>query len=206
MTELTDFGVQVEAENQRNQCQAFDHHGDRCPYVRESNSRFCAECSSDDALVTVAELRADRPGNKGVYYLPTGVRDALRDKYDFDPLDAIVLASGSVLSTCYVLEGRLAWAAADDDATFSVCGHTYTVERGYELLAKIRERVESSTFIEKWGEACLLADRGKIRCSNPRRTATVCDYHRTRDEADEHIRIDEHLDTVGPAQEAMAHA
>jgi hypothetical protein len=196
-TTLTDFGAKIEASHQREQCQAFDQHGDRCPYKRESQSPFCPDCDATTALVTVGELRADRSGNQGVYHTANAVKDALRDNYGFDPLDALVLASGSVLSTCFVLEGRLACAAKDDCGRFRVCGHEYTVDRGRELLEQIRTQVTSQTFYERWDGACLAVGRGKIRCSQQRTTGDYCQFH--QDLEDGEIRLAEYLSDYGPA-------
>jgi hypothetical protein len=196
-TSLTEFGAKIEASDQREQCQAFDENGDRCPFKCESEGVFCPDCDEESALVTVADLRANRPGNHGVYHYRTTVKNILRDEYGFPARNALMLASSSVLSTCYVLEGRLAWAENEDRETFSVCGHEYRVERGRELLEKIRTQVSSSTFREKWDSAGLAVGRGKVRCSNPRETGTVCSFHEELDE--DEIRIDNHLSEFGPA-------
>jgi len=192
---LTDFGAKIEAEGQRDRCQAFDQHGDRCPYKRESDSQFCPDCDAESALTTVDELTAGKQPDGGVYSA-TGVKDILRDGYAFPPQDALVLASGSAISTFHILEGRLAWAAKEDTETFTVRNHEYRVERGRELLALARSNVTSASVREKWGSACLAVCRWRSRCSQTVDRGSTCGFH---DDLDEHeFRLDEYLSVYGP--------
>jgi hypothetical protein len=199
MATLSDFGARVEAEHHDERCQAFDDQGDRCPYARESGSRYCTDCSREEALLTLADLREHRPGEKiSTFWHCSGVKDILRDSFDFPARDAVVLKSGSALSTAYVLEGRLTWCAHDAEDSFRVCGQSYSVDRGRELLAKMREHADSATFVEKWADACRVVGQGKIRCSNPRKTARACRWHHKRDEVDEFPCVDEYDVPYGP--------
>jgi len=196
---LSDYGVRIEAESQRERCYAFDHNGDRCPYARESSSLYCSDSSPEDALLTLEDLNADRPGDRvSPYYHGGSIRDILRDQYGFSPREAVVLASGSALSTCYVIEGRLSWAAHEGTDTFRVSGHDFTVERGRELLELVRDSDPSGTFAEKWSDACRYVSTGKTRCSYPRESSVACGFHADPDE--DLLRVDRQIEpgTWGP--------
>jgi len=204
MSSLTDFGACVEASEPWERCEAFRENGERCSYAQESDSKYCPECSRAEALITfddfhgTAEKIPASGGPRHRVYRRKAVRDLLRDEYGFTPLEAVVLASGSVLSTVMSLEGGLALATIEREDFIPTCAGSLSCHRARELHAQVREQVASDTFIEKWRGACYIVEPWGMRCECQRKTASLCGWHRDRDEADEKSRIDEVSVPYGP--------
>jgi hypothetical protein len=203
MSSLTDFGATVEAEHPADQCEAFRGNGERCPYVQESDSKYCPDCSPATALLTFDDFYGageviGRDGRRYRRFDSPTVRNLLRDKYDFTPYEAVVLASGSVLTAVNIIEGRLVGAAIDDADTIPTRADPVTCERARELLGNVRESVTSTDFIEKWRAQCYYVHAGEKRCSYPRETRRLCGYHHECGGAPEDVCIDEFDVPFGP--------
>jgi hypothetical protein len=203
MSSLTDFGATVEAEHPADQCEAFRANGERCPYVQESDSKYCPDCSPATALLTFDDLGSTevigRDGRRYRRFNQPGVRDLLRDEYGFSPREAVALAGASVLSTAFTIEGRLVGAQLSGQGEIPTRAESMSCERARDLHRKLRENATSSTLIEKWRGACYIVEWGEYRCSSQRRTAHRCRWHHERKgDFEEKARIYEFDVPFGP--------